>query len=760
MLVQSKLLRLRRIHRLLPSTFSSLRRCHSDSPSPSRKEHELTVTQVVEHLQNPPNDWDYDKLRPFLFEASHHLLPVTLRLNSIPKALDFINYLRSRTEHHQALSCVFEGALELATQHPNSQKELLILHSYRKSNGDNIALTSRSAFLLLKCLGEAQMVDDSLLLFKELDSSSKSSGICNELLKGLFKSGCIDDALHVIDEMLERDSDFPPDDFTGEVVFGVLGKQERHGRSFADDEIVGLVTKLCEHGVFPDAFKLTQMITKMCRHRKNGVAWELLHVVMRLGGAVVVKAASCNAMLSGLGRERDTQRMNKLMAEMEEMGIKPSVVTFGILVNHLCKARRIDEALEVFDKLRGKGEGNDRFDVEPDVVLFNTLIDGLCKVGREEHGLSLLEKMKTTKQSRPNAITYNCLIDGFCKAGNIGKARRLYSQMIEEGVQPSVVTLNTLVNGLCKHGKVHDAVEFFNEMKGKGLQGNAGTYTALISAFCGVNNIDKAMQYFDEMLSSGCSPDAIVYYSLINGLSIAGRMDDASVVVSRLKRAGYGLDVRCYNVLISGFCKKKKLERVYEMLNEMEETGVKSDIVTYNTLVSYLGKIGDFATASKMMKRMIKEGLEPSVVTYGAIIHAYCLKENVDEAMKIFEEMCSKSKVPPNTVIYNILIDALCKNGNVERAVSLMDDMKIKGVRPNTTTYNAIFKGVRDKKMLQKAFELMDRMIEDACSPDYITMEILTEWLDAVGEIEKLKCFVDGYPVSSSASSPFSKCML
>ncbi|KAK7370073.1 hypothetical protein VNO80_12127 [Phaseolus coccineus] len=759
MLVQSKLLRLRRIHRLLPSTFSSVRRCHSYSSPPLRNDSELTVTQVVELLQNPPNHWDYDKLRPFLFDASRHLLHITLRLNSIPKALDFINYLGDRTEHHQALSLVFEGALELATKHPNSQKELLMLHSYRKSNGDHIALTSRSAFLLLKCLRKAQMVEDSLILFKELDSSSKSSEICNELLKGLFKSGRTDGALHVLDQMLERDSDFPPNDFTGEVVFGVLGEQERHGRGFADEEIMGLVTKLCEHGVFPDAFKLTHMITKLCRHRKNGVAWEVLHVVMRLGGALAVKAASCNALLAGLGRERDIQRMNKLMAEMEEMGIKPSVVTFGILVNHLCKTRRIDEALEVFDKLRGKGEGNNRVGVEPDVVLFNTLIDGLCKVGREEHGLSLLEEMKTKKQTRPNTITYNCLIDGFCKAGNIGKARKLYSQMIEDGVQPSVVTLNTMVDGLCKHGKVHNAVEFFNEMKGKGLKGNAVTYTALISAFCGVNNIDKAMQYFDDMLSSGCSPDAIVYYSLISGLSTAGRMDDASVVVSRLKQAGFGLDVTCFNVLISGFCKKKKLERVYEMLNEMEETGVKPDIVTYNTLVSYLGKIGDFATASNVMKRMIKEGLEPSVVTYGAVIHAYCLKENVDEAMKIFEEMCSTSKVPPNTVIYSILIDALCKNSNVERAVSLMDDMKIKGVRPNTTTYNAIFKGVRDKKMLQKAFELMDRMIEDACSPDYVTMEILTEWFDAVGEIEKLKCFVEGYPVSSSSAlSPTSNC--
>jgi hypothetical protein len=32
-------------------------------------------------------------------------------------------------------------------------------------------------------------------------------------------------------------------------------------------------------------------------------------------------------------------------------------------------------------------------------------------------------------------------------------------------------------------------------------------------------------------------------------------------------------------------------------------------------------------------------------------------------------------------------------------------------------------------------------------------MEILTEWLSAIGEIEKLKLFVEGYRVSSNPSS-------
>ncbi|XP_027336520.1 pentatricopeptide repeat-containing protein At3g61520, mitochondrial-like [Abrus precatorius] len=718
------------------------------------------VTQAVKLLQPPTEQWNNDQLHPLLFNnpllSSHHFQQITLSLATIPKALDFLNYLIPH--NHHSLSSVFEGSLQLALRHPNSQTHLLSLHRYRKSHHPTIPLTPTSASLLLQCFENARMVEDSLILFKELHPSSKSTKLCNGFLRILLKSGRAVDALNMLDEMLQPGSAFSPNDFTGEVVFSELVTRDCHGRSVADEEIVGLVTKLGEHGVFPGTVKLTQLVTKLCGKRKRGLAWDVLHCVMTLGGAV--DASPCNAMLTGLGRERDTKRMNKLLVEMEERKIQPSVVTFGIIVNHLCKAGKVDEALKVFGKLRGGKGGNNCVGVEPDVVLFNTLIDGLCKVGREEDGLSLLEEMKTKNKIRPNAITYNCLIDGFGKAGNIDIAQELFREMNEEGVQPTVVTLNTLVDGMCRNGRIHSAVEFFNEMQGKGLKGNVNTYTALISAFCGGNNIDKAMQYFEEMLSSGCTPDAVVYYSLISGLSIAGRMDDASVVVSKLKQAGFGLDITCCNVLISGFCKKKKLERVYEMLNEMEETGVKPNTFTYNTLVAYLGKSGDFATASKMLKKMMEEGLKPSVVTYGALIHAYCLNKNVDEGMKFFEEMCTTSNVPPNTVIYNILIDALCKNDDVERAISLMEKMKIKGVRPATTTYNAILKGIRDKKMLHKAFELMDRMIEDDCKPDYITMEVLTEWLSAIGEIEKLKRFVEGFQVfSDPAPSQSSLCL-
>ncbi|XAR57455.1 hypothetical protein NMG60_11025608 [Bertholletia excelsa] len=749
-------------HPLLPRHFSAEPHLHHrEKPSPPSQENSTVTSRVLSLLQGNENEWgNNEELRQILLTSnteetlsSLHLYRITRNLGTSSKALNFFEFIRANSPsppEMSSLSSAFQAILELAS-HEKSDSATKLSVLFNISTEQRIPLTAHSATLLIRCFAGAGMVEKSLLVYKMMDPDSRNTHTSNALLKVLLRAGHVDDALQLVDEMLKKDSCSPPNEDTLNIVMSALLSKDRIGRAVIDEEIVGIVSKFSEHGVFPSAVRLTQLITKLCRSGRIDTAWDVFHDLMKLGGEV--QAPPCNAILTGLGRQQQFQKMNELMAEMKENGIQPDVVTYGILINHLCKFHRVDEALEVFEKMNGESESGG-FAVKPDTIIYNTLIDGLCKVGRQEQGLDLMGKMRLQQGCVPNTVTYNCLIDGFCKTGEIEKGHELLDQMIREGVPPNMITLNTLVNGMCKHGQVRSAMAFFHEMQEKGLQGNAVTYTVLIQAFCNVNNIDKAMDLFNEMCKIGISPDAIVYYSLISGLTNAGRPDDASSVASSMKKAGFCLDVASYNSLIGGFCRKNKLDKAYDMLVEMEQVGVKPDGITYNTLISYFSKRGNFKTASNLMKKMIGEGLNPTVVTYGALIHAYCLANRVDEAMKIFRDMSSSSssRVPPNSVIYNILIDSLCKCGKVDEALDLLNDMRNKGVRPTTNTYNAMFKGLQEKKWLDKAFELMDQMTEQACNPDYITMEILTNWLSAVGETEKLRSFTQGYQVSASAA--------
>ncbi|KAJ6723013.1 TETRATRICOPEPTIDE REPEAT (TPR)-LIKE SUPERFAMILY PROTEIN-RELATED [Salix koriyanagi] len=573
--------------RLLTS-HAFLRRLSTERPEPQpppqqkTRNHNSIITEALQLLQTPENEWDTTQLNQLLFPDSppsssspRLFYQITRRLPSSSQALKFLNYLRNNSpsspDTQTLLSYTFQAIFELSFCEPDSNAKLS--RHYKTSKELNIPLTVNAASFLLRAYGRSELVDESLILFNELDPSVKNTYLRNVWLSVLLRHGRAEDALKVIDEMFEsnEESNCRPNDATGDILFSFLLKRERDEEFLSEDEIVNLVLKFGEHGVLISSFWMGRLITRLCRYRKTNRAWDLFNEMIKLG------------------------------------------------------------------------------------------------------------------------------------------ARR-------------------------------------------GTKGDVVTYTALINAFCKVNNFEKAMELFNEMSKSGCSPDAIVYSTLISGFSQAGRMADASFVLAELKELGIRPDTVCYNTLIGGFCRVNKFHRVSEMLKEMEEAGLKPDTITYNTLIAYASKIGDLKFACKVMKKMIKAGVVPTVATYGALINAYCLNGNVNEAMEIFKDMKGASKVPPNTVIYNILIDSLCKNNKVKSAVSLMEDMEIQGVTPNTTTYNAIFKGLRDEKDLERVFEFMDRMIEHACNPDYITMEILTEWLSAVGEIERLKIFVAGCEVSGSTA--------
>ncbi|XP_059312570.1 LOW QUALITY PROTEIN: pentatricopeptide repeat-containing protein At3g61520, mitochondrial [Lycium ferocissimum] len=743
-----KLSAARKIVLHLPTRPKSGLRHLSGDPLPPPPIEIVSLLKTTDH-----NDWiSNSHLVEFLNASPSHttLLKITRQLGSTDKALQFFEFFKAHSSSlsPSSISFTFQAILEQAMRDEKSNVPTRLFQLFSFSKDQKIPLSINAATLLIRCFGRAKMLEEMMSVYNELDSDSRNTNVVNLLLDCLFRGGSTDDGFKVLDEMLERDSGFPPNNSTLDIVLSVMWKRNWVGTRMSVEEICGLLVRFFERGVFLDDVWFTKLITMFCRSGKCDKAWDLLHDMMRLGGQV--EAPSFNALLSGLGRDHDFQKMNLLMNEMKEKEIKPNVVTFGILINHLCKSYRVDEALQVFEKMGGSE--SDGILVKPDRVIYNTLIDGLCKVGKQEEGFKLMEKMRLESGYEPNTVTYNCLIDGFCKAGEIERSNDLFDQMKKDGVGANVITLNTLLDGMCKHGRVSKAMGLFAEMQEKGLKGNSITYTILITSFCSVNNIDKAMSLFNEMSENRCSPDAKVYYSLILGLCQAGRMDDASCVASKVKEAGFGLDIICYNALIGGLCRKNKIDEAHKMLKDMEESGIKPDRYTYNTLISYFSEKGQFSTAHRVMKRMIDDGYLPNVVTYGALINAYCLAGELDEAMKIFKNMSSATNVPPNTVIYNILIDTLCKSDKVEAAMSLLGDMKDKGVRPNTITYNALFKGLQERNWVEKAFEIMDQMTENACNPDYITMEVLTQWLSDIGEIEKLRSFVEGYEVSTSTA--------
>ncbi|MCI31326.1 pentatricopeptide repeat-containing protein, partial [Trifolium medium] len=58
--------------------------------------------------------------------------------------------------------------------------------------------------------------------------------------------------------------------------------------------------------------------------------------------------------------------------EMQKQGLKPNTITYNSLINGLCNNGKLEDAVNLWDKMVGLG-------LKPDIVTYNALINGFCK---------------------------------------------------------------------------------------------------------------------------------------------------------------------------------------------------------------------------------------------------------------------------------------------------------------------------------------------------------------------------------------------
>ncbi|KMZ58975.1 hypothetical protein ZOSMA_71G00490 [Zostera marina] len=494
-----------------------------------------------------------------------------------------------------------------------------------------------------------------------------------------------------------------------------------------DDEAADVLMEIVESGVFPASSTYNcHLITKLCQSGFVGKAWDFFHAVKRGGG--LIETVCCNALLTGLFKNKDFAKMNLLFSEMKDWDMRPNKITHGILINCLCHSNQAKDAQKVLDELVLR--------TRPSIHMCTAVIDGLCRERRLKDAIKFLSEMKNKYAMPPNTSAYNILINTYCKMGEIDTAKILMARMEEKGVPLNTITINIIIDGMCRIGKVRNALMFFRSTAAEtSLSGDSVTYCTLIGAYLRIEkNVKKAMTLFAEMLRSGHNPDAILHRIMMQGFVQMGKIDMACRIASQMQKEGLQLNVRDYNILINGLSKTKNSDdEVQKLLIEMKTSGLKPSAVTYTTLISRV----DVSTANRLFNDMVRRGLKPSVVTYGALIHCHCKSGKFDEAMKIYRSL-PESGIRPDNAIYSSLFNHLSDEKNVDYVLSLLDEMRDVGVTPNIVTYNAIFRWLRGRNELDAACELMDTMKKEGRKPDSTTLRVLTKWLSDAGQISRL----------------------
>ena len=127
-----------------------------------------------------------------------------------------------------------------------------------------------------------------------------------------------------------------------------------------------------------------------------------------------------------------------LVIELESMGTRPDVHTFGLLVQSACDNKEFDAALGLFghmDKIVSKT----KLDVEVTVYVLTILMGGFLRHGDEVRAREMFEEMKSRKII-PTAITYSSIGYAYAQrktTETLELAEEFLKQLVMEGSEGS-----------------------------------------------------------------------------------------------------------------------------------------------------------------------------------------------------------------------------------------------------------------------------------------------------------------------------------
>ncbi|KAM1480690.1 hypothetical protein ACFX2I_027808 [Malus domestica] len=271
-------------------------------------------------------------------------------------------------------------------------------------------------------------------------------------------------------------------------------------------------------------------------------------------------------------------------------------------------------------------------------------------------------------------------------------------------------------------------------------------FNSLIRNYGRAGLFQESIKLFSTMKSIGVSPSVVSFNSLLSILLRKGRTNMAKNVYDEMvSMYGATPDTCTFNTLIRGFCMNSMVDEGFRFFKEMSRFKCDPDVITYNTLVDGLCRAGKVGIAHNVVKGMSKRSadLNPNIVTYTTLIRGYCMKQEIDEALCVLEEMTSQG-LKPNGITYNTLMKGLCEAHKLDKIKDILEGTMSGGeFTPDTCTFNTLMHSHCNAGNLDEALKVFAKMSELKVPPDSATYSVLIRSLCQRGDYSRAEELFD-----------------
>ena len=280
-----------------------------------------------------------------------------------------------------------------------------ILEIYRELKLSGVKINEITFGCMIDALVNCQELEKALELIQEEKKEIKiNTVIYSTLIKGYSKVNNLGKALEILNFMEKSEElEARPNLITYNTVLDCAVRCNDF------KTLEELYNKICLEDK-PDLITLSTYIKGLCRNRQTLKAYEIF-VKSKTDKSLNFDEVMYNSLLDGLVKSKEYSKTEIIYEEMLKEGIKPSNVTYSILIKLYGNQQKYTESLELLKKMKEEK-------IAPGIISLTCLLQICVKLKNIELMEQIYNEVKK-RELRGDAVFYNTLVSGFVYNNNL-----------------------------------------------------------------------------------------------------------------------------------------------------------------------------------------------------------------------------------------------------------------------------------------------------------------------------------------------------
>jgi len=300
----------------------------------------------------------------------------------------------------------------------------------------------------------------------------------------------------------------------------------------------------------------------------------------------------------------------KIFHRAKAEGVEPSSFLYNALIGKLGKARRIDDCLFYFAEMRGLG-------INPTSVTYGTIVNALCRVSDQKFAEELFDEMEAMPNYKARPAPYNSMMQFFLTTKrDKAKVLEYYERMRSKNIAPTAHTFKLLVDAHATLEPVDmvAAEEVLDMIRAAGLRPEPVHYASLIHARgCVLHDMDGARKTFDSVMEDrSVAPHACLFQALFESMVANHRVAETESFMKLMRAKRIELTPYIANTLIHGWAAEKVIAKAKEIYSALGRE--RREPSTYEAMTRAYLAVEERENAKGVVSEMLSRGFPSAVV--------------------------------------------------------------------------------------------------------------------------------------------------